>query len=174
MRFTIGCFVVAASLLSGCGGDDPEGSTTTTDTGTAADTGSTPPDTGGTTTDTGSPPTDSAVADASSDTGPAFDVVNGCAEADYVDATTDATKRALDPWDTTSGKKCVKIKKGQEFKWVADLSIHPLEPFGGDSPSPITLMSVGSSITVSFNSTGTFGYHCANHPSMLGAILVVP
>ena len=31
-----------------------------------------------------------ATPETSTDTGPAFNVVNGCAEADYVDATTDA------------------------------------------------------------------------------------
>jgi plastocyanin len=169
--FLLGC-------LAGCGGDDD--ASTPADAGGAADSGATdagatdagakdsaPADTASAQTDTGT------ASEAGTDTGPAFNVVNGCAEADYVDATADATKRQL-TWDLSSGKRCFKLEKGQAFKWITDLAVHPLEPFGGDTPSPITLVSAGTSITVTFNTTGTFGYHCANHTSMLGAILVVP
>jgi plastocyanin len=167
--------LTAFVLLVGCGGDDATPNTTT-DTGTAAtDTGTTTTDTGTATTDTGTATTDTGTAGETGDSGPML--VNGCAEADYVDATTDAGKRKIDNWSTASGKICLKIKKGQGVTWTptGGFSIHPLEPAGGDSGNPIMLTNTGTTKTVDFAAEGTFGYRCANHPTvMLGAIKVVP
>jgi plastocyanin len=177
--------LLAVTGLVGCGGDD-ETPTTEADTGTAVvDTGTGTTDTGTGTTDTGTATTDTgtatdapatdAPADAPSDT-PAALVVNGCADADYIDATMSGGMRKLDPWDTTSGKKCVKIKKGQSFTWTptGGFTVHPLQPKDGTTPTPITATATGASKTIDFNNEGTFGYVCGVHASMTGAIRVVP
>lgn len=159
-------FAVCSLLVLGCSDDDHSSHP-------PADTGSTPADTAS--GDTGTP-TDTGAADAPMEAA-AFSVVNECEQADYVDATMDEALRKLDPWDASAGKKCFKIKTTQSFTWkpTGGFSIHPLEPEGGDTPTPITLVSSGTTKTIAFPNSGVFGYRCANHPSlMFGAIWVTP
>ena len=56
---------------------------------------------------------------------------------------------------------------------------HPLEPNGGDVPTPIpastTADLAGGTLAVTMSAPGTFGYQCNFHPgTMFGAIQVVP
>jgi plastocyanin len=137
---------VSISTLSCGGGDSGTPST-------AADTGTTPTDTGGGTT--------------------TFKAVNTCTtEAMFIDATGDASKAKVTPWDETLGNKgCIKIKKGMAVTWSPTPSAtHPLEAFGGDSGNPITLAA-----SVTFPGEGTFGFRCGIHTTtMQGAVWVVP
>lgn len=61
--------------------------------------------------------------------------------------------------------KCLKIKAGQKVMWMGDFSFHPLSPAacnpsGGDT---IPATSSGTSTTVTFTKTGTYGYYCQVH-----------
>jgi plastocyanin len=58
--------------------------------------------------------------------------------------------------------------------WSGDFTVHPLGPFGGDTPNPITSAGATGSVTIAFPTAGTFGYHCQVHAQLNGAILVVP
>jgi plastocyanin len=70
---------------------------------------------------------------------------------------------------------CIKIKVGQSVTWNGAFQFHPLEAVGGDTPSPITATNSGTTVTFAFAREGTFGFDCANHPTIMhGAVLVVP
>lgn len=94
--------------------------------------------------------------------------VNGCTT--YADQT--AAGGAI-TWDFTVAPKCVKVKVGQTVTWTGDFATHPLAPFNGDASNPIVIGTAGTS-KITFPVAGTFGFHCLNHPSMLGAVQVVP
>jgi hypothetical protein len=98
----------------------------------------------------------------------AIAVVNGCTS--FVDRSEASAIRVL-PWDSSiesNPLRCVQIKMGQNICWDGDLSVHPLVPLGGDIPTPI------GPACATFNQTGSYGYHCAVHPNMQGAVQVVP
>ncbi len=61
------------------------------------------------------------------------------------------------------------ISKGDTVVWTNQDSV-PHQIAGGTFNGPV--MGNGQSYTFTFNSTGTFNYHCAIHPSMLGTIIV--
>jgi plastocyanin len=68
---------------------------------------------------------------------------------------------------------CVHIKTGQMVTWNVDFTNHPLGASGGTTPSPIQTTSSGTMVSFTFGSTGTYGFHCLAHPSiMFGAVLV--
>ncbi len=97
-------------------------------------------------------------------------VVNGCGPTDFVAANTIT-------WSFTVMPKCVSIKPGDSVTWNGSFGIHTLDAFGGDSPNPITGTGTadgGASVTIKFPTAGTFGFHCANHATMLGAVKVAP
>jgi plastocyanin len=94
--------------------------------------------------------------------------VNGCST--FADQT--ASGGAI-TWDFTVTPKCVKVKVGQSVTWTGDFATHPLAGFNGDTPNPIVTGSGGTS-KITFPTAGTFGFHCQVHPSMLGAVQVVP
>lgn len=118
--------------------------------------------------------TDATTSDATADTGTdAAAVVNGCTS--YLDATTDGALRSL-TWDfgiASSTQRCLTVKAGQSVTFLGDFDFHPLAASGGDTPSPIQNGANGQAV-VTFANTGTYGYVCVNHGSMLGAIRVVP
>jgi plastocyanin len=97
--------------------------------------------------------------------------LNGCTDSSYVDNTAGG---ATITWDFTVSPKCVKIKAGQTVTWNGDFALHPINPFGGDQGSPVPSQTTGKSASGTFAKAGTFGFHCTNHPSMLGAVKVVP
>jgi hypothetical protein len=150
--------VAFACLLVGCS-DDEVARTPATDTGIVVDT---------------AVAKDTATSDVAPDV---VEIINECAESDYIDATTNEGLRKLDPWSVATGKKCLRIKKTQSVTWVPEggFMMHPLEADSGDAPTPIMLINTGTTATVAFPDAGTYGYHCANHPAIMkGAIRVVP
>lgn len=132
------------------------------------------------------PPTDAApvvdvasdaagIGDAASDAGTdatALLVVNGCTS--YEDHTSPMDGRII-PWTFsigTSPTRCMLVRAGQMVTWSGSLTVHPLGTLGGDTPNPIA--GVDANGMVNFPSAGVFGYTCLVHPSMNGAIAVVP
>ncbi len=102
-----------------------------------------------------------------SDAGPSS--VNGCGDADYVTGQT-----AID-WTFAVNPRCVEIHAGDSVTWNGDFTLHPLAASGGDTPSPIEgVTNTGTTKTFTFNDPGTFGFHCLNHASMIGAVRVLP
>ena len=102
------------------------------------------------------------------------DVVDGCADADYLDRTAPAADRTL-TWDFSivgDPERCLKVRVGQSVRWDGDLQFsHPLTNDEGTLPNPIS--GHDASGVVVFTQPGTFGYRCDNHFQMRGAILVV-
>ncbi len=104
--------------------------------------------------------------------------INGCTT--FADDTTGAETDLV--WDfaiATDPNRCVKIKVGAKVKFTGDFGKHPLTGTGGDSPNPISTITIedagtSTSVIVTFPKAGTFGYLCGNHQSMTGAIEVVP
>ena len=94
----------------------------------------------------------------------------------FVDARNSPLERTLQ-WDFTiiqNPKACVLIHTGQAITWSSDsLEMHPLLAQGGDSPSPIPYVDQGTTVSVTFNTPGTFGFKCGMHSTMVGAIQVV-
>lgn len=126
------------------------------------------------------PDADDGATDGGSDGSPeagGFHVVAQCQQADYQDLTGVGATRDVSPWDTSLGKRCIKIAAGQTVTWNGGNTLpasHPLEAMSGDEPSPIASVSQ-SSPSVSFPTPGVYGFDCANHPTfMFGAIWVVP
>ena len=74
--------------------------------------------------------------------------------------------------------RCAKVKVGTTVTFSGSFSNHPLEPNGGDTPTPIpadTMDVDGGGLAVTMTTEGTYGFECAFHPTiMFGAIQVVP
>jgi plastocyanin len=153
----------------------------------SSSTTSTPTDAGGVDTGVTTNPVDAGGgtdADNNQDTGPA--PLNGCAM--FTDNTANTNTDIVWGFSVTSdANHCSRIKAGTTVTWTGDFVTHPLVAFGGDTPSPLpadqnaTPGDVDAStdggsptITITFPTAGTFGYHCFVHASMLGAIEVVP
>lgn len=171
--------VVAVAPLYACNDDDDDFDDTTP-VGRNDDSGTSSPDGGATPTpDSGATPPDAAP-DAPS--GPAI----RCTQADF-DKTAGAGggdftgfPGADISFPTTASpaqytNRCVKVKVGSDITFAGDFSLHPLEPAGGDTPTPIVTTSTGTTLTFKVMAAGTYGYQCEFHPgSMNGAIQVVP
>lgn len=97
--------------------------------------------------------------------------LNGCSASSYVDST---AAGATITWDFNVSPKCVTIKAGQSVTWNGDMATHPINPYGGDQGSPVPSQFSGSTAKGTFPKAGLFGFHCANHPTMEGAVKVVP
>ena len=66
----------------------------------------------------------------------------------------------------------LKIKKGETVMWLnKDSAAHTIVSDSGNELSSATL-SKGKIYFHTFNSTGTFAYHCGIHPSMKARIIV--
>lgn len=104
---------------------------------------------------------------AGQDSGSTTQAVNGCTS--YADGTTIA-------WGFTSAPPatCLKVKKGGTVTFNGDFAIHPTGAKGGDTAgSPFTTpVTSGSAKEFKFDTTGTFGFTCTSHSSMVGAIQV--
>ena len=63
----------------------------------------------------------------------------------------------------------ITINKGDTVIWTnQDPVSHQIAGAGLNGP----VMSKGQSYSFAFNTTGTFAYHCAIHPSMTGTVVV--
>ena len=74
---------------------------------------------------------------------------------------------------------CVKVKVGTVVTFTGSFTFHPLQPNGGDTPTPIPALTAidldGGALGITMSNAGTFGYQCQVHPGiMYGAIQVVP
>jgi plastocyanin len=132
---------------------------------------------GGTASDSGGADSGGGV-DSSVDAGR---VTNECDNTGYDandETAANATRTITFPMDLAPvqfSPHCMKIKAGQSVTWNGQFPSHPLEAMGGDTGNPIPPTSTGMTVSVTFPNAGTFGFDCANHPSMMhGAILVVP
>lgn len=180
--------MIAALALYACSNDDDDGGTNVEPDAGTADAG--PKDAGGTpVTDAGSdaatPVTDSGgedAGDASQEipircTQAEFDqaasVPNG---GDYTGQLSVEISFPTDAQPAQYTNRCIKVKFGTEVTFKGNFGAHPLEPAGGNTPTPIpTTPDVPNGIlTVKMTNTGTFGFQCQVHPSMMfGAIQVV-
>ena len=107
------------------------------------------------------------------DAGDVPSVVEQCATADFVDDTA-TTAVTVTPWDTTLGKKCIRIKAGSTVTWAASVT-HPLVATTGTTPNPIPAAAATTPQTITFPAAGVYGYDCAVHLTLMhGAIWVVP
>jgi plastocyanin len=117
-------------------------------------------------------PGDAASDSSSYDGGP----LNGCSN-NYVDRSTGPQAQRTITAINEGGAlvydvPCMHIKRGQTVEWDMDLTFHPLAPLGGTEPTPITLVNSGATTQVVFPNPGTYGFHCLNHVTMVGAIQV--
>jgi plastocyanin len=115
--------------------------------------------------------------------------VGGCSQADFDapaganggDFTAQANVDITFPTDPTPAQynsRCAKVKVGSTVTFKGSFRDHPLQPNGGDSPTPIVRTTSdpdGGFVVVTFAVKGTYGYECMLHPlMMLGAVQVVP
>jgi plastocyanin len=74
--------------------------------------------------------------------------------------------------------RCAKVKVGTTVTFSGSFANHPLEPNGGDKPTPIpadTMDVDGGGLDVTMTTPGIYGFECAFHPTiMFGAVQVVP
>lgn len=66
------------------------------------------------------------------------------------------------------------VKPGTVVTWVnQDSAPHTVVSDAGD-PAAFSSgqLSTGGTYTVTFTTTGTYGYHCTIHPSMTGTVIV--
>ncbi len=109
----------------------------------------------------------SAMMDTGSDT--SVGVVNGCTS--FTAGMTVTGPSGDNPSQYTPN--CIQIAKGGMVTWNADFTVHPLQPSGGNTPTPIMLTSSGTTVSFTFPNTGTYGFECQAHPSiMFGAVEV--
>lgn len=84
--------------------------------------------------------------------------------------------RGANPLQYTNN--CATVKVGAEVRFEGSFFQHPLEPAGGDVPTPIPTVDRevdGGALVVRPDRAGTFGYQCQFHPvQMFGAIRVAP
>jgi plastocyanin len=175
-RVLLGLVTLAAVpfALYACGSDDPaapgpkpESDAAVSETG-AGDTSTSTPDTG--------------VVDAGVQVGKcsqaSFDAPAGANGGDFTaQANVDVTfPTGVSPAQYTN--RCAKVKAGSTVTFKGSFLNHPLQPSGGDAPTPIVLTNMdpdGGSLVVTMPTKGTYGYDCTFHPSlMFGAIQVVP
>ncbi len=105
-----------------------------------------------------------------------LEVVNGC--KDYFDATGDTDTREI-VWDlsvSSTEAHCMAVKAGQTVTFKGDFGSHPLVASGGDSPNAFSSFdsATGKITFTEADKDKLYGYVCGNHPSMMGAIYIVP
>lgn len=64
------------------------------------------------------------------------------------------------------------VRTGQTVRWEGNFTAHPLNASEGDAPNPIA--SHAGSGVVTFPQPGIYGFKCAFHFEMAGAIQAVP
>lgn len=68
----------------------------------------------------------------------------------------------------------ITVKKGTKVTWTnKDNVTHTVNETDGQSGGPNSGdIAPGASYSFTFSTVGTFNYHCAIHPSMLGKVVV--
>jgi plastocyanin len=185
------CLAPFLLLPFACGGDNTQVTGQDdggTDDGTIADSATggqdtaPPPDTGsGVDTGTlGDASGGDAAKDGGGDAGLDGGPLNGCSAGKYANRENGGQGNRTIGVTTQGGNNvydvpCMSIKKGQSVVWnmtPSTLAAHPLAPFGGDTPTPITVTNTGTQITFAFPNAGVYGFHSQLDATMLGAIEV--
>ncbi|CAN5568767.1 hypothetical protein BH09MYX1_BH09MYX1_24460 [soil metagenome] len=169
---------ILSVALAACGGDDTSVPTVDSGTKDTSTTDSSVADSS--TTDSSvvdSSTTDGGVKDSSADVEAGPVVVNGCTQ--FTDKSAKGDLRDITfPLGQAPAQytpNCMKVKAGQTVNWAGAFTNHPLTSSGGDSGSPITTTSTGTTKDFTFTTAGTYGFACQFHGgSMFGAIQVVP
>jgi plastocyanin len=119
----------------------------------------------------------------------AFEMINGCAQGDFVDhSDLDASRvvyftDSAFPFNSEGGvnqytPQCMTIKVGETVGWAGNFEAHPLGPNDNKPNNPIAsgVFEAGSdgAYSATFAEAGIFGYECQSHTSMHGAINVKP
>jgi amicyanin len=66
----------------------------------------------------------------------------------------------------------ITVKKGTTVTWTnKDSAAHTVTTDSGSGPTS-QLLNQGDSYTFTFNTAGTFNYHCQPHPNMKGTVIV--
>ena len=128
---------------------------------------------GGTTSEAGAETSTGAEAGGADAADAAPVEVNACKT--FVDRTAAGASRNI-TWDfpvSTAPERCMTIKVGEAVTFMGDFTLHPLMAGGGDSPNPFSMVDTTTG-KVTFAKAGLYGFACGNHPSMIGAIQVVP
>jgi plastocyanin len=107
------------------------------------------------------------------------ETVNGCSAADFAanDLSAPGASRTI-TFPMTSAiaqysKPCITIGVGQMVTWTGDFASHPLVQAGGDPSMWIAPTGTGTTVSFGFPVTGTYGFECSAHPTVMkGAILV--
>ena len=124
---------------------------------------------------------DGAITDAAVDAAPPpYDggPLNSCTPGNYTDRSNGGqVQRTITfpsgpPGNFTYSVPCMHVKTTQTVQFDGNFSFHPLAPFGGDVPTPFTVVSTGLTTQVTFNTPGTYGFHCQTHATMIGSIEV--
>jgi plastocyanin len=86
---------------------------------------------------------------------------------------TPVTASSVTIQDFAFGPSAVTVKKGTTVTWTnKDSAAHTVtETDGKDGPKSGTL-ETGKSYSFTYNTVGTFSYHCSIHPSMTGTVTV--
>jgi len=101
----------------------------------------------------------------------AITVVNGCSNADAKDLTKEA--EVTIQWDfSVADVGCVLVSAGTTITFAGNFDVHPL--FGGDGneADPASPFSNHDNGVVTVTEAGAYGFYCALHASMLGAVFV--
>jgi plastocyanin len=174
--FVLASLVAVPAGIYACSSDDTPATTAGTDSGTAT------PDGGG---GTDSAKVDSSQADTSTPapgqvlcTQAEFDKVAGPGGGDFTAFPGADITFPTDAIPAQYTNHCVKVKVGSKVTFAGSFTNHPLEPMGGDTPTPITAQSAdtdGGAVSVTFTTQGKFGFQCNFHPNiMFGGVQVVP
>jgi plastocyanin len=174
--FLLVASVAVPVVLFACATDD-DGPPGPKSIGGGVDSSATP------TNDAGVDAAPEAAADAPIDQATVLPVRCSQAEFDAADNTGAAGPFAVTfpvaPGPAQYTNNCIKVKVGAVVNFTGSFLNHPLEPNGGNSPTPIPASTAvdppGGTLAVTMTTAGTFGYQCNFHPgTMFGAIQVVP
>jgi plastocyanin len=170
--------VTGAAAIAACSSSTTTGGTqATSDGGTGGQVSTSSASTtssSGTATGSGGSPATGSSSSTTTGTGGASGVVNGCDPS----STTVSAGDVSISFPTTAAPAqyapaCVKVHEGSMVTWTGSFADHPLTPDG--TGNPIMSTSTGTTVSFTFSAAGSFGFHCAAHPSsMLGAVFVVP
>lgn len=169
--FVLASLVAVPAGIYACSSDDSKTATpSNTDSGTVT------PEGGG--TDSAKPDTSTPAPGQIRCTQADFDQTAGAGGGDF---TAFPGADISFPTDATPAQyinHCVKVKVGSQITFAGSFSKHPLQPSGGDTPTPITAQSAdtdGGAVTFTVTTPGKFGFECNFHPdTMFGAVQVVP
>jgi plastocyanin len=119
--------------------------------------------------------------DTAGGTSAAEPALNGCTT--YKDMTKEGAYSVV--WNesiASSDMRCIKIFAENNVSYTGNLTTHPMKAAGGDAPNPFdkaidNISNPGSeqeATAIEFSKPGVYGFVCGVHPTMTGAVLVLP